>query len=78
MGEQAESVGIALKMGNIVPESRRNLRFQRAAHTFRKESLYGFLATMSEGWVSQVMSQTGSADDLSDLNDIPTLATSNE
>lgn len=48
MGEQAESIGVALKMSDVVPEGRTDLLFQETARSFCEESLYGFLTTVSE------------------------------
>ena len=59
MGKQSESIGVAFKVGDVIPESFRNLAFQEAAAVLREERLDSFLSRVSERWVSHVMSKTG-------------------
>ena len=67
MGEQTEGIGIALEVDEVVPEDGVYLSLQVAAGTVGKECLYGLLATVAEGWIAQVVGQTGRGDNLSDL-----------
>ena len=65
MGEQAEGVGIALEVGDVVPERGRHLLAQREALALGEEGLYGFLAGVAEGRVAHIVGQTGRSHDLS-------------
>ena len=67
MRQQAEGIGITLKMRNIVPECRGNRCFQFLAGSFCKECLDSFFARMTKGWIAQVVSQAGRRDYLPDL-----------
>ena len=67
MGEDAESVGIALKMGEIVPEYRRYFALQLCASPLEEICLHRLLSTMTERRVAQVVSQTGCGYNLSDF-----------
>ncbi len=63
MGKYAESIGVTLEMGKVLPESGRHLRLQCLAGSLREEGLYGFLAGMAKRRVAQVVCQTGSTHD---------------
>ena len=57
MGKQAESVGIAFEMCDVVPESLADLRLQLHSIPLSEECLNGLLATMTERRVAKVMRQ---------------------
>lgn len=63
VGEQAEGVGVALKVGDVAPELRRYFVSQGCALALGEESLYGLFPRMAEGRVAHVVGQTGSGDD---------------
>ena len=57
VGKKAESIGIALKMRDVVPEGFRDLVFQEAAVVLREKRLDGLLSGMSEGRVAHIVRQ---------------------
>ena len=67
MGKQSESVGISLEVRDVIPEDLTDLRLKFRTLSFRKECLDGLLTTMTEGWITQVVCQTGCADNGTDL-----------
>ena len=69
MGQEPESIGIALEAGDVVPEGGTDQLLQVAARTLGKERLDGLLARVSEGRVAQVVGQTGCRNNLPDLRE---------
>ena len=67
MGENAEGVGIALKVGEVVPEDGAHQSLELAARPFEEVGLHGFLTAVAEGRIAQVVGQAGGGDDLSYL-----------
>lgn len=67
MGQQSEGIRISLEVDQVVPEDGTHLTLEVATWAFEEKSLDGLLATMSEGRIAQVVSQTGRGDNLSDL-----------
>ena len=67
MGQQSESIGIALEVGNVVPELMAHLSLQIAARPLGEESLDGFLARVPKRGISHIVSQTGRRHDLADF-----------
>ena len=67
MRQQAEGIGIALEVGEVVPENGTHLALKVCASTFEEISLHGLLTTMSERRIAKVVSQTGCSHDLPNL-----------
>ena len=67
MGQQAESIGIALKMSNIFPEMWANFLLQANPWTFCEECLHSLFATMPEGRITHVVCITSCLYDGSNL-----------
>lgn len=67
VGKDAEGIGVALKVGDVVPEAVAHPGAQLLALALGEEGLYGFLATVAEGRVAQVVRQSGSLDDGANL-----------
>ena len=67
MGQQTEGIGIALEVDEVVPEDGTHLALEFAARAFEEIRLDGLLATVSEGRITQVVSQAGGGDYLSNL-----------
>ena len=67
MGQQTEGVGVALEVGDIVPEGVAHLTLQVASGPFGEIGLDGFLTTVAEGRIAHVVGQAGGRYDLSDL-----------
>src|SRR3712207_9065287 len=63
MGEQAKSVGITFKMGNVFPKRLAQTVLQVSSLAFGKEGLDGFLATVTKWGVTHVVGQAGRMDD---------------
>ncbi len=67
VGEDAEGVGVALKMGDVVPKVRRDHAFHHLSLSLAEEGLDGFLTRVSERRIAQVVCQTGGTDDGADF-----------
>jgi hypothetical protein len=67
MGEQTEGIGVAFEVSEVTPELRTYLALKVTSCPFGKVRLNGLLATMAKRWIAQIMSQTGSGYNLSDL-----------
>ena len=67
MGEQSEGIGVTFEMSDVIPENLRQLLLQRLAWSFGEECLDGFLSTMSERRVTQVVREACRGDYLSYL-----------
>ena len=67
MGQQAESIGIALKMSNIFPEVGTNFFLQANPWTFSEECLHSLFTTMTERRITHVVSVTSCLHDGSNL-----------
>lgn len=61
--EQSEGVGVALEVGDVVPESFSYAFLQVGSCTLGEEGLYGFLAAVPEWRVAHVVCQACRADD---------------
>ena len=59
MGKQSEGVGIALEVGEVVPECGRYLALEFGAGSLEEISLHGLLATMTEGRIAQIVGKAG-------------------
>ena len=59
VGKQSESIGVTLEMGDVIPKGPANHRLQCLARSFSEEGLYGFLATVAERRITQVVGQAG-------------------
>lgn len=62
VGEQTESIGIAIEVGDVSPLLRSELPFVFDAFTFAEVGGDGTLARMAERWVAHVVCQTGGRD----------------
>ena len=71
MGEQTESIGVALEMGQIGPLSRSQLRLKLTPGALAEKCRYGLFARMAERRIAKVMSQTSGGNDLPDSVDLP-------
>ena len=58
VSKQAEGVGIALEVGDVIPEARAHLFLQVAARSFCEETLYRLLATMSERRIAHIVGKS--------------------
>ena len=67
MGEQTEGIGIALEMDEVVPKDRAYLSLELGTCTIEEIGLHGFLPTMAERGIAQVMSQASGGNNLSDF-----------
>ena len=67
MGEQSEGIGISFEMSDVVPERLADQSFQYHTLPLSEEGLDCFLPTMSKRRITQIMCQTGSADNRSNL-----------
>ena len=67
VGEQAKSIGIALEMRDVVPESLAHLAAQTAALVFGEIGLDGLFARVPEGRVAHVVGQSGRLHDGANL-----------
>ena len=59
MGEQTESVGITIEVGDVCPLFRSELVLILNALIFKEVGGYGTFAGMSKRGVSEIVSQTG-------------------
>lgn len=55
--QQAEGIGVALKVGDVLPNGVAHLAAQRRAGTLGEVGLDGLLARMAEGWVTHVVGE---------------------
>ena len=69
MRQQVESIGIPFEMCDVIPELRRHFFLQVLARSLSEESLNGLFATVTEGRIAHVVSQTGRTDNRSDLRE---------
>lgn len=67
VGEQAECVGVALEVGEIIPKLRTQLLVQIVAFALGEERLYGLFAGVPKWWISQVVGQTSCRHDGANL-----------
>ena len=65
--KQSEGVGVALKVGQVVPELVAYALLQSPSATFAKVSLYSLLARMTKRRIAHIMSQTRRAYDSANL-----------
>ena len=57
VGEQAESIGIALEVGDVAPEHLAHLTLEFTPRSLGEEGLDGTLARMAKWWVAHVVGQ---------------------
>lgn len=67
MGQQTESIGVALEMRDVVPKSLTHFVAQEIAAVLGEERLYGLFARMAKRRVAHVMGQTGRLHDGTNL-----------
>ena len=67
MSQQTEGIGIALEVGEVVPERRTHFALQVAARAFEEVGLHGLLTTMAKGRIAQVVGEAGGRYNLSDF-----------
>lgn len=58
VGEESESIGVTLKVGDVVPKGRGDPPTKEVAAVFCKEGLDSFLSGVSKGRVAHIVSQT--------------------
>ena len=59
VGEQAEGVGIAIEMGDVVPHLERKLLAKMESFAFGKKGTNGGFSFVTKGRISQIVCQTG-------------------
>ena len=66
VGEQAEGIGIAIEMSDVVPHLERKLLAKMESFAFGKKGTNGGFSFVTKGRISQIVCQTGSTDDGAD------------
>ena len=67
MSQQTEGIGIALEVGEVVPEDGTHLALKVGTSALEEIGLHGLFATMTKGRIAQIVSQAGCRHDLSDF-----------
>ena len=66
VGEEAEGIGITIEMGDVVPHFDGELFAKIKSLALSKEGTNGGFSFVSEGWIAQIVCQTGGTDDGTD------------
>ena len=71
MREQTEGVGVALEVGDVVPEAAAHILLQTGSRPFDEECLDGLLAAVTERRIPHVVRIAGCLYDRADLFEEP-------
>ena len=67
MGEQSESIGVALEVGQVVPFALAQVLSEPQSGPFAEVGLYGFLARVAKRRIAQVVGQAGCRHDVAEI-----------